>query len=360
MAAGFEVPIIIVGFGHSDDIVKCLKAVAIQRRCPKFEVFICENGGPAAYDALIETLTEKGAPCDGGVEPLDPASNEFVRACRLLLAGGAVGVTIGEARDNGGYAGGINAWVRPLLADPGWTAVWILNPDTWPEPDALAELVAYAAKRGKGMVGSRLMFPDRSDIASSRGPEMEQPHRQADRRRHLRSGVAGTRPRGRRTANGFSHRPVNVRHQKMHRADRAHGRILFSLLGGSRLGGPRQGHMRGRLRPQVGSSPRYGHDDRLSRESRQTVGLFGLSRPPKSASLRPPASSSLVSMDPVRVVRQNRGISGGRIDPQFRRRGSGSDRRPARRKRPPADGADPGALNSGAAAALSTASAAPR
>jgi hypothetical protein len=169
MPAGFEVPIIIVGFGHSDDIVKCLKAVAIQRRCPKFEVFICENGGPAAYDALIETLTEKGAPCDGGVEPLDPASNEFVRACRLLLAGGAAGVTIGEARDNGGYAGGINAWVRPLLADPGWTAVWILNPDTWPEPDALAELVAYAAKRGKGMVGSRLMFPDRSDIASSRG-----------------------------------------------------------------------------------------------------------------------------------------------------------------------------------------------
>jgi hypothetical protein len=86
MAAGFEVPIIIVGFGHSDDIVKCLRAVAIQRRCPKFEVFICENGGPAAYDALIETLTEKGAPCDGGVEPLDPASNEFVRACMSATA----------------------------------------------------------------------------------------------------------------------------------------------------------------------------------------------------------------------------------------------------------------------------------
>ena len=56
-----------------------------------------------------------------------------------------------------------------MLAEPGWTAIWILNPDTWPEPDALAELVAYAGERGKGMVGSRLMIPGRSDIASSRG-----------------------------------------------------------------------------------------------------------------------------------------------------------------------------------------------
>ena len=88
MPAGFEVPIIIVGFGHSDDIVKCLNAIATQRRCPKFEVFICENGGPAAFDALVKTLTENGAPCEAGVEPLEPASSEFVRACRLRLAGG--------------------------------------------------------------------------------------------------------------------------------------------------------------------------------------------------------------------------------------------------------------------------------
>ncbi len=78
-------------------------------------------------------------------------------------------MTVGEARDNFGFAGGTNAWMRPLLAGPGWTAFWILNPDTWPEPDALAELVAYARKRGKGMVGSRLMIPDRTDIAASRG-----------------------------------------------------------------------------------------------------------------------------------------------------------------------------------------------
>jgi N-acetylglucosaminyl-diphospho-decaprenol L-rhamnosyltransferase len=169
MLADVEVPIVIVGFGRSDDVVKCLSAIALQRCCPKFAVFICENGGPAAFDALERALSEAGGPCEGGVEHIEPPSDDFLRARRLGLAGTQTPVIIGQARDNSGFAGGTNAWVRPLLAEPGWTAVWILNPDTWPEPDALAELVDYAKKRGKGMVGSRLMIPGRSDIASSRG-----------------------------------------------------------------------------------------------------------------------------------------------------------------------------------------------
>ncbi len=169
MAADFEVPIVIVGFGHSEDIVECLTAVGAQRNCPKFEVFICENGGAAAFDALEKALSEKGGPCKAGVESIEPASSDFVRARRLRLAAGLIPVTIGQARENLGFAGGTNAWMRPLLAEPGWTAAWILNPDTYPEPDALAELAAYASKRGKGMVGSRLMIPGRSDVASSRG-----------------------------------------------------------------------------------------------------------------------------------------------------------------------------------------------
>ncbi len=169
MLAEVEVPIVIVGFGNADDIVKCLGAVANQRRCPNFGVFICENGGPQAFEALETALSEKGGPCEGGVESVALASNDFVRARRLSLSEGGTPVTIGQARDNLGFAGGTNAWLRPLLAEPGWTAVWILNPDTYPEPDALAELVDYATTRGKGMVGSRLMIPGRSDIASSRG-----------------------------------------------------------------------------------------------------------------------------------------------------------------------------------------------
>ena len=149
----------------------------------------------AAFDALEKALSESGgALCEAGVETIEPASSDFVRARRLRLAEGLVPVTIGQARENLGFAGGTNAWMRPLLAQPGWTAAWILNPDTYPEPDALAELAAYASERGKGMVGSRLMIPGRSDVASSRGLHEQAHDARLDRPRHVRSRVACSRP----------------------------------------------------------------------------------------------------------------------------------------------------------------------
>jgi N-acetylglucosaminyl-diphospho-decaprenol L-rhamnosyltransferase len=117
MPVDFEVPIVTWDFGHSEDIVT---AIGAQRRCPKLEVFICENGGAAAFHALEKALSEKGGPCEGGVESAQPASNDFVRTCRLRLARGRISVTIGQARDNFGFAGGADAWVRPPLAEPGW------------------------------------------------------------------------------------------------------------------------------------------------------------------------------------------------------------------------------------------------
>ncbi len=339
MPVAAEVPIVIVGFGHPEDTVKCLSAIGRQRGCPKFEVFICENGGPAAFDALEKASSEKGGPCEGEVEHIEPASDEFVRAARLRLDGGQTPVTIAQANDNFGFAGGTNAWIRPLLAEPGWTAVWILNPDTWPEPDALAELVDYAKKRGKGMVGSRTHDPWPIRHRLVPGLEMEQAQRQADWRRHLCSGVACSRPRRRRTTDGFPNRAINVCHQRLHRAGRLDGRILFSVLGGSRLGDPRQGGLlRHWLRPQFRGSPHQRQLERRRQRSGQTIVFFGLFEQSKSTSLRTPASSALVSLDPVRSFPQERPVSGGRIDAQFCRRGQRAHRRPARRKGPPEGG----------------------
>jgi GT2 family glycosyltransferase len=169
MLTDAEVPIVIVGFGNAADIVKCLTAIATQRGCPKFGVFICENGGADAFDSLIDAISKPGALCAGDGEKLDLPGPDFVRGRRLRPVGAPVPITVAQARENLGFAGGVNAWIRPLLRETGWNGVWILNPDTWPQPDALAELVDFAVKRRKGMVSSRIMFPDRSDIASSRG-----------------------------------------------------------------------------------------------------------------------------------------------------------------------------------------------
>jgi GT2 family glycosyltransferase len=169
MLADIEVPIVIVGFGNADDIVKCLTAIGGQRGCPRIGVFICENGGGEAFEALIKALSSPSGPCAGDVKNADLEAPIFPRIRRLRLATADVPVFVGQAKENLGFPGGVNSWMRLFLTERGWDGVWVLNPDTWPAPDALAELIAFAAKRGKGMVQSRIMFPDRSDIASSRG-----------------------------------------------------------------------------------------------------------------------------------------------------------------------------------------------
>ena len=169
MLTDVEVPILIVGFKNTADIVKCLSAVGEQRGCPKFGVFICENGGADAFDSLIGAISKPGGPCAGDGETPDLAEPNFARVRRLRHVGAQAPIYVAEARENLGFAGGVNAWIRLFLPETGWNGVWVLNPDTWPQPDALAELVNFAVKRRKGMVSSRIMFPDRSDIASSRG-----------------------------------------------------------------------------------------------------------------------------------------------------------------------------------------------
>ncbi|HTZ68763.1 MAG TPA: glycosyltransferase family 2 protein [Roseiarcus sp.] len=169
MLGDVEVPIVIVGFGNAGDVVKCLTALGKQRGCPSIGVFICENGGPAAFDALIEALSSVGGPCAGQPESVDRGAALFLRVRRFQLKAADVPVFVGQARENLGFPGGVNSWIRLFLPERGWDGVWVVNPDTWPAPDALAELVRYADKRGKGMVQSRIMFADRTDITSSRG-----------------------------------------------------------------------------------------------------------------------------------------------------------------------------------------------
>jgi GT2 family glycosyltransferase len=76
---------------------------------------------------------------------------------------GDANVYVALMPENLGYAGAINALLRPLLQLPGWHAAWILNPDTEPAPSALFELADYARKHQKGMVGSRIICATHPD-----------------------------------------------------------------------------------------------------------------------------------------------------------------------------------------------------
>ena len=169
-----QVVVVVVGFRNASDVADCLRALASAQPEPSFEVFIAENGGHAAMDTLINVLITNGGPCRAISEPELPMNSSLMlrrHLFRLVRGDGALGrrVHVAQMVDNLGYAGAINAWLRPLLQIPGWEGTWILNPDTEPTPSALAELVAYSVRRGKGMVGSCTTSTAHPDCVHSRG-----------------------------------------------------------------------------------------------------------------------------------------------------------------------------------------------
>lgn len=147
------VVIAIVSFSTSDtdDLAGCLKSLAAST-FPRFRVVICENGGNAGFARTTEALAALNgiAPAEAGAVPCRHPHRDF----RFAASGQPVRVF--KAPTNLGYAGGVNAAIAEGGDD--WDAVWVLNPDTFPEPDALAALVRRQQEGGYGIVGSRLIF----------------------------------------------------------------------------------------------------------------------------------------------------------------------------------------------------------
>jgi N-acetylglucosaminyl-diphospho-decaprenol L-rhamnosyltransferase len=170
----FEVPILIVSYSRPQDVAACVRALARMAIKPRFELFVAENGGAAAFDALLSELAGDGGPCveaaATGGSLVSPIAVRH-RLLRMLRGDGAPGafVHLAEMPENLGYAGGVNAWLRPLLQVEDWEGAWVLNPDTEPEPSALAELVDYAVTCGKGLVGSRLVLKSDRTCLQTRG-----------------------------------------------------------------------------------------------------------------------------------------------------------------------------------------------
>ena len=144
-----RVEIVIVGFRNAADVRRCVSALA-QQSHRDFGVHVCENGGAAAFDALVEALATLGELADA------PSLPRALRSARIVLASGQ-DVTLHEAAGNLGYAGGINVCFDALSSAP-HDYVWILNPDTVPDPHAIAALIAHQQAGGYGIVGSRLVL----------------------------------------------------------------------------------------------------------------------------------------------------------------------------------------------------------
>ncbi|ODP36473.1 glycosyltransferase family 2 protein [Sphingomonas turrisvirgatae] len=123
------IAVCIVSFRDPEQIVTCLDALG-QSDFAEFEVVICENGGEAAFDALVAALP----PTMPGGQPITPIN----------------------AGANLGYAGGVNVCMRARPDARGW---WVLNPDTMVERAALGALVRRLDRGDCHAVGGTLYHP---------------------------------------------------------------------------------------------------------------------------------------------------------------------------------------------------------
>lgn len=143
----WRVSIILIGFKNPDDILTCLQALAASTY-RNFSLVISENGPGDAFGTLCAALAQSGLARDG-----KPHADGSWRA---KLFSDERALEIIASPDNPGYAGGINRCLERVgEAD----AIWILNPDTEPQPQALEALVRHAAAGGYGIVGGRLVNP---------------------------------------------------------------------------------------------------------------------------------------------------------------------------------------------------------
>ncbi len=148
-----HVVVAIVATDEVKNILGCLSCLA-ESTYREFSVVICENAGPEAFARDVREAEEK---LDVSEAP-ETEGFSFKRAdCRRFhFCYDKRLVTILGAPENRGYSGGVNACIA--VAGAGWDFVWVLNPDTFPEADALGALVRRQAAAGYGIVGSRLVF----------------------------------------------------------------------------------------------------------------------------------------------------------------------------------------------------------
>ena len=167
-----RIPIVIVGYRNPNDFTRCLSALSGAAPEPAFDVFVCENGGKAAFDELARVLVSGDGPCEEDSSahsfPSIDSSDSFVEVRRLKLRRRDSGVWLVCAACNLGYAGAINAIIAQVRQRSDWRGLWILNPDTIPDSLALAKLVERAVVGDKGLVGSTIVARDKPELVAVR------------------------------------------------------------------------------------------------------------------------------------------------------------------------------------------------
>src|ERR1700676_5635052 len=109
----FRVAILIVSFRNPQDVQACLTALSRSTAEPRFDIFVCENGGIESFHELCDALVGPQGPCitvsDDLPDSLVSSSGRLLEVKCLALKDGPSRVWIGWAAENFGTPGGFNS-----------------------------------------------------------------------------------------------------------------------------------------------------------------------------------------------------------------------------------------------------------
>jgi GT2 family glycosyltransferase len=128
---------------------------------PKVAVVLATLNRRATVVRCLELLQQQTTAPDK-VWVVDNGSTDGTAAELRRKFGGDRMIEVVELPKNVGNAGGIRAGMEQALAG-GAEAIWILDDDAWPQPDALEKLLAHYSP--ELVLSSLVMDPEKSDLA---------------------------------------------------------------------------------------------------------------------------------------------------------------------------------------------------
>ena len=159
------VVIAIVGYRNASDIRTCLDSADAPDRAQFHRLDLREWRPFGVSSADRHALP---ASSSSAREQLALIEKRITQAASGRLPGGQP-VHIYLANDNLGYAGGVNVCLAQLGRAEPWSALWILNPDTEPDPAALTALKDSARARATALSAARLVFKETQRVQSYGG-----------------------------------------------------------------------------------------------------------------------------------------------------------------------------------------------
>jgi GT2 family glycosyltransferase len=140
--------VILLNYSNAPDTIACLRAIADMSVQPRLIVVVDNHSRDNSVERIMETWDTFSSPLLLRQE----------KDHSLLLPPGAKHVLVSRVA-NDGFSAGNNVGIRLALQDKGCKAVWLLNNDTEPTPDALEKLCERLNQRpDAGMAGSTLVY----------------------------------------------------------------------------------------------------------------------------------------------------------------------------------------------------------